>query len=290
MRTITAVLAFATHLLLQAQGPGSEALAQARTAYDAADLQQARTYVDQAISAEPQLAAAYKLRGDILQRERAFEEAMADYNKAEDLDPKDVRLFVSRSALRLSMGNYRAAVRDADRAIFLAPTADAFSNKGWALYLSGEPDAALKEANRTLRMDGQHPEALYLAGLVKGERGSTAEGLQNVQDALRLRPDLPGGAMSMAVLYYENKDYEKAIELFEKALAADSADAAAALYYKGHAYHEMKDKDNACSAFRASMALGDRDSGFAVRNYCNNDLKRIPKKPKRGTRKTTIEF
>lgn len=293
MRTLFLALLFAgaTPYCALAQGGAEELFAQATTAYEAGDYEQARARVNEALTIDPALAKAYKLRGDIHQRTKAFEQAMEDYKRSESLDPGNVRLFVSRSALRLAEGNYKGAIRDAEKAVDVDPTnADAFNNRAWALYLSDMPDAALKDAIKAVRLRPDHAEALYLAGIIKGERYDEHEGMADIEAALKLRPSLPGGLMSLAVLLYESEQYEQAVLKLNEVLATDTAETLAAHIYRGHAYYGMKNKESACVDFNEAMRLGDREATFIVRNYCNTEETKIPRKPKKGARKITVEF
>ena len=77
--------------------------------------------VDRVIAKDSKLAAAFKLRGDIKQKNKDLEGALDDYKIAEDLDPNDPRLYVSRSAARISDGNLKGALKDLDHAITLDP-------------------------------------------------------------------------------------------------------------------------------------------------------------------------
>lgn len=276
---------------VMAQGTAADAYASAEAAYMAGSLADARIRVDEAISLDPSMAKAYKLRGDIHQRDKAYEHALADYKRSEDLDPNDVRLYVSRSALRLTDGNLKGAIKDAEKAIQLDPTsADAHNNRAWALYLSDMPDPALKDAIKAVRLQPTHAEALYLAGVIKGERYDEKEGLGDIEAALKLKPDLPGGLMSMAVLLYEAKEYEQAVLKFNQVIATDTAELTAAHFYRGHSYYELKNKVEACNDFTEAMRRGDKEATFIVRNYCNTEDAKIPRKPRKGARKITVEF
>lgn len=274
-----------------AQRTAETEMADANLAFRDGQQDSALARVDRALQLDPALAEAYKLRGDIHQKRKAFDTALEDYNKAEDLDPSDARLYVSRSALRISEGNYKGAIRDCERAIELDPTeADAFNNRAWALYLTDAGDAALKDAIKAVRLRPTHAEAMYLCGIIKGERYNEEEGLADLDAALQLNPHLPGGVMSMAVLLYESQHYEKAVEKFNEVIASDTTELAAAHYYRGQSYYEMEDKENACKDFNKAARMGDKDAVFIKKNYCDTDATKIPRKPRKGARKTSIEF
>lgn len=274
-----------------AQGDATGHLEQATLAYQAGQLDSAMAQVDRAIAEEPALAAAYKLRGDIHQRLQDLDPALADYNTAEKLDKTNPRLYVSRSALHISKGNAKAGMRDADRALDLDPAdADAWYNRAWALYQGEDMDAALKSVRKALDLDPQFPQALYLSGVVKGARFDEKAGADEITRALELDPSIPGGLMSLAVVLYEGKLYQEAIEKLTEVIATDSTELATAFYYRADCHYLLGDKEKACGDWRRSMQLGDKDAAFIKRNYCDTDATKIPKKPKPKRRITTIQF
>ena len=237
------------------------------------------------------MAKAFKLRGDIHQRKRDYNGAISDYKRSEALDNTDPRLYVSRSALRITDGNYKGGLRDADKALELDPKdADAWYNRGWALYQGNDQEAALKSVRKALDLKPQFAEALYLSGVLKGADYDEKEGAEEINMALKLKPSIPGAMMSLAVLLYEDKQYEEAITKFTEVIANDTTELAAAFYYRADCYYNLDDKEHACLDWNKSMRLGDKDAAFIKKNYCDTDATKIPKKPKRKERRTTIEF
>lgn len=291
-RTLTLLtLAPIAGMLMAQGGYGPAVLDKALLAYQAGHLDSSMVLVDRAIGLDPALAAAYKLRGDIHQREQDFAAAMADYGASAKLNDQDPRLFVSRSALQISMGNAKAGLRDADKALALDPKdADAWYNRAWALYLGNDLDASLKSVRKALDLQPQFAEALYLSGVVKGARYDEKEGAQEIGQALELMPSIPGGLMSLAVVLYEGKRYDEAIAKFTQVIASDTTELAAAYYYRADCHYNLGDKESACADWRRSMALGDKDAAFIKRNYCDTEAKKIPRKPQRKRRTTTIRF
>lgn len=274
-----------------AQGDASTYLVAATADYEACLLDSALVKVDRALAEDSSLARAFKLRGDIRQHQQDFDAAMDDYRSAEKLDNTNPRLYVSRSALHITEGNAKGGLRDADKALALDENdADAWYNRGWALYQGGDLDAALRSVRRALDNHPGFPEALYLSGVIKGARYDEAAGVEEIAEALAMKPSIPGGLMSLAVLLFEDKRYEEAIPKFTEVIATDSTELAAAYYYRADSHYNLGDKEKACADWLRSMRLGDKDASFIKRNYCDTDASKIPKKPKRQPRKTTIQF
>ena len=150
----------------------------------------------------------------------------------------------------------------------------------------------LKDTEKALKLRDDHAEALFLGGVVKGELFKEDAGLDDIRRALALKPEIPGGRMSAAILLYEMERFEEAIAGFTEVLAKDtaSADLRDAHYYRGDSHYNLKRKDEACRDWRASAKLGDKDAVFIVKNYCDTDQEKIPKKPQRKRRKTVVSF
>ncbi len=289
MRHVVLLLA-ALPLLAHAQGTAAAHLAKARTAYQANELTIALAYADSAIAADQTIAGGYKLRGDIKQRQKNLHGALVDYTKAEKYTPDDPRLYVSRSAVYVSEGRVKEAVNDAERALKLDPKdADAWYNRACANYVGRNNDGALRDLDRALENAPQHANALFLRGVVKGELFKEDAGLADIEAALAIDPTIAGGKMSAAVLLFELKRYPEAIARFTEVIADGGEELKEAHYYRADCHYQLGDKDLACTDWRVSGELGDKDAQFIVRNYCSTDADKIPKKPKKD-RKTVIEF
>jgi tetratricopeptide (TPR) repeat protein len=284
------LIALLAPFALIAQNESLDHLKQARDAYAAGDLDLAHAHADSALAMDPKVPGGLKLRGDIRQKQGNNHGALIDYTKAEKLEPDNARLFVSRAALHVTEGRLKEAVKDCDKAIKLAPNdPDPFYNRACANYLGQNLEGALRDLERSLQLRPTNADALFLRGVVKGEMYREEEGLADIEASLKLNPDQDGGDMSAGVLLFEMKRYEEAIARFDKVIARDSLDVAEAWYYKADSYYNLGNKDDACLAFRRSAERGDKDAQFIVRNYCNTDASKIPKKPSKK-RKLVIEF
>ncbi|MBL7951570.1 MAG: tetratricopeptide repeat protein [Flavobacteriales bacterium] len=278
-------------LSLLAQPDADDHLKNAQAAYKANDLTQALAYADSAITLEPGIPGGFKLRGDIKQRQQDLHGAMMDYVKAEKVEPENPRLYVSRSAVHITENRVKEAMRDIEKAIDLDDTdPDAWYNRACANYIGRNNDGALRDLERSLELRPDNADALFLRGVVKGELFKEAEGIADIEGALNLKPGLADGLMSLGVLHFETKQYEAAIATFTKVIDAKDEALKEALYYRADSYYALKNKEKACESWREAADLGEGDSKFIVRNYCNTDEEKIPKKPVRGRRKSVIEF
>lgn len=274
-----------------AQPDAADHLKNAQVAYGSNELERALAYADSALSQEPEIPGGLKLRGDIKQRMVDLHGALLDYVKAEKFEPDNSRLFVSRSAVHITEGRLKEAMRDIDRALELDEAdPDAWYNRACANYLGRNNEGALRDLDQALELRPNSADALFLRGVVKGELFKENEGIVDIEAALGLKPGLADGLMSLGVLQYETKDYEMAIGTFTRVVDAKDETLKDALYYRADCYYALKNKEKACESWRAAAELGEADSRFIVRNYCNTTEEKIPKKPIRGRRKSVIEF
>ena len=291
MHKIPILLLVLCPCVLFAQPSADAELTKALAAYDTGNYEQAMVHADSAIALNGELAAAYKLRGDIHQRQQDLAGAMADYRTAIDLNPDDPRAYVSRSAARITEGNLKGAIKDLDRALELDENdPDAYYNRACTKYMGGDIDGALKDAQRALKLRPDLADALFLSGVVKGERYREEAGMAEIQEALRLKPDIPGGVMSLAMLLYETGQYTEAIDRFTEVIDSGADGRAEAFYYRGDCQYELGNKELACADWEISANEGDKDAVFIVKNYCSTDAAKIPKKPERKRQTTVVHF
>jgi tetratricopeptide (TPR) repeat protein len=126
--------------------------------------------------------------------------------------------------------------------------------------------------------------------VVKGELFKEEDGLEDIDAAMKLNPEIVGARMSAAVLLFELERYEEAMARFTEVINDKDNDLMEALYYRADCYYNLEDKGSACADWRRCGEMGDKDAQFIVRNYCLTDEEKIPKKPVKKNRKSVIEF
>jgi tetratricopeptide (TPR) repeat protein len=66
------------------------------------------------------LAIAYHRRGTAYASKKQYDQAIADYTKALEIDPKYISAYNDRGLAYMSKGNYERAIADVTRAVELA--------------------------------------------------------------------------------------------------------------------------------------------------------------------------
>ena len=74
-----------------------------------------------------------------------YQGAIADYDKAIELNPKDARAYYNRGTAKNELKQYKEAIADYDKAIELNPKdADAYNNRGTAKMISSNTKKLLQ--------------------------------------------------------------------------------------------------------------------------------------------------
>lgn len=179
-----------------------------------------------AIRLLPDNDAAYRFRSTSYLAQKAFDRAMTDANKAIELAPKDAVLFYNRAMIREAMAELPAAIADLDKAVELEgndgvtwlsarglffhnnkihdrevadltliiartpPNADAHSARAEAFIDWGKPAEGLADIDRAIKLDVDEPSHKMLRAKIFEATGRKAEAIADYKTALNKDPQL----------------------------------------------------------------------------------------------------
>jgi tetratricopeptide (TPR) repeat protein len=178
---------------------------------------------------EPKTAREYYERGLIHEQSRQYEEAVADYSQAIELDPQFVEAYFSRSSLygghpTIEQRNYGKAVADLSKVLELNPRdCSARFNRGLYYESLREYDKAIADYSQVI---GGNTD---FSRLVEGKDGGLA---------------LAYHYRGRAYQWYKH-DNAKAVADFSEALRLKPDIDEMVYYRRGDAYHALKDYANA---------------------------------------------
>lgn len=238
-------------------------------------------------------------RGLAFAREKKFELALNDFNKAIESFPEYAIAYNNRGLLLHNLGFYREAIKDFNRAIALQPgqgatfhnranalrkagaEKTAFKDYGKALKLLDDKSAphlargqihwshyrhyaALRELNLALDQNKDHAEALYNRGQVYLSLDETAEAIRDIAKATDLAPQNAAYQMTLAGIYLEKGQHNSARNLASEILEAEP-DNAEALLLRGRALGAVKKYDAAINDLNKAISLKDNAAAYAER-------------------------
>jgi tetratricopeptide (TPR) repeat protein len=123
-----------------------------------------------------------------------------------------------------------------------------------ALQREGRLDDAGRIYSNVLAADPHHFEALYLAGMLRHQQGSSLDGLRMLAAALKAKPGATNARMDYGVILLSLGRHEEALGSFDQALATQAGDAA--LHYnRGNALMGLGRHDEALASFDRALAL-----------------------------------
>ena len=126
------------------------------------DYQQAIKLYTTAIEANPRMAHAYTLRGNVYRGTGDIDHAIRDYDLALDLNPGEGHIHYHRGDAYFGKGDIENAIRDYSRAIDLDPSdIDAHQRRALALIQIGEFAQAIHDCERIIDLDPNNPHGYY---------------------------------------------------------------------------------------------------------------------------------
>jgi type IV pilus assembly protein PilF len=142
-----------------------------------------------------------------------YEIALDEVKQALVADPQMANAYGLRAMIYTAMGEIALADQNFQRALSLAPNdPNVASNYGSFLCQQGQPEKGLPYFDASIRhRANQAPErSMINAGTcsIKAKKYDAAEGY--LMDALRLNPDQAITNASLARVYYEKRDYNRA--------------------------------------------------------------------------------
>lgn len=186
-----------------------------------------------------------------------LDEAIANYTKAIESDPKLAEAYFNRGGAYHDKGWYDQAVADFTEVIQLDPNdADAFSNRGRAQVKRGRLDVAIPDFSKSIELNPRDPanfavrgsaymteildEVDRLGGVEKkwvmdSMKGRIDEAIADFNKTIELDPTYVNAFLMRGMAYRLNRQYDDAVADFTKTIELDPKDVTV-FYLRGEAY------------------------------------------------------
>ena len=136
-------------------------LSQGNNSYAQGRYEEAIASYDQAIEIQPDYALAWYNRGVALEKLEKYEDAIASYDQAIKFQPDYAFAWHNRGNALQELGKYEDAIASYDQAIKIQPDdAMAWNNRGWALENLKRYDEALESYDKALQFDPNYQTAI----------------------------------------------------------------------------------------------------------------------------------
>jgi tetratricopeptide (TPR) repeat protein len=236
--------------LLDVGDPSADTLQLASAAYeDSGDTPKAVETLRQAILREPRNVSLYLDFANISFAHESFQVGIDVISEGLTLQPKSADLYVARGVLYVQLAQYDQAEADFERAQELDPTHSlGAAAQGLAALQENDLDHALATVQSKLKQNPNDSMLLYLQADVLSQKGAdsgTPEfrlALRSAERAIKLRPTLAAAREVLAKLYMQTGQYQEAADQCRKALVSDPKDQTA-LYRLIQALRKMGNKE-----------------------------------------------
>jgi tetratricopeptide (TPR) repeat protein len=132
--------------------------------------------------------AQYHIRlGHRQYRNKNFQEALKEYEKAVKADPGNAEAHYWRGRARLNTGRFDPAAEDFKTVVKLKPDfSEAYDNLGWLSARQGDYDEGIFYLTKSLELKPQNAWAHYNRGNMLLKRGDTENALEDFEKACKL--------------------------------------------------------------------------------------------------------
>jgi tetratricopeptide (TPR) repeat protein len=200
-----------------------------------------------------------------------FHDPLIFWNDAIEKYPgKIVDAYYNRGNYYVKTGHPEAALADYQRALDLNPdVARSWYNKGLLLAQMNQNDSAQVAFDHVLALDPKHVDALNNRGAMRYRRGDRAGAIADWTRLLELNPRYRDGYLNRAVAFLELKEYEKSAADRKRGIDLDPGNPANAEEYglMAQALHQLGRHQEAIDALDHAIAMAPANNPVVARFY-----------------------
>jgi zinc protease len=210
---------------------------------------------DRAIQLQPDLAEAYVARGSVRALRNDPTGAIADHTKALALKPDHAAALVERGNVRRTQGEHDLAFADYDQAIALQPTLiTAHYNRGLAHQAKPEHPAAIRDFDAALTLNPGYVPAYNARGFSRQVRGNFAGAIADYSAAIDRSPTYAPAYFNRAFARQVKGELAAALADYNKLIEL-APTYVGAHSNRGNVRHATGDFEGALADYEQAMAL-----------------------------------
>ena len=162
--------------------------------------------------------AIHLFKGAAYVLKEQWDEGIAEYNKALELNPGFAIAHRTRGFAYCGKGQYNQAISDFTKAIEINPRyADAYFYRGFAYCDKGQYDQAISDFTKAIEINPRYADAYFYRGFAHCGKGQYDQAISDYSKAIDLNPRHAVAYTNRAVAYYYKGKYTKAWEDIYKA-------------------------------------------------------------------------
>jgi len=172
--------------------------------------------------------ALYMFKGGAYGNKRMFDDAIAEFKKAIEINPDYAKAYNSLGIIYGEKGMYNEEIAEYKKAIAINPNyAEAHYNLGITYEHNPEGirygrgsklNDAIAEYKKATAINPNYVKAHYNLGIIYGKKGMYNEALAQLKRVIEINPNYAEGQNALAIAYYSKGKYSLAIKHCDRAI------------------------------------------------------------------------
>jgi tetratricopeptide (TPR) repeat protein len=223
MKRLIVALALAAAAPAWAEPPTLKTCTEAKLSPSEVELACTKAMQDPSVPKDEEMKARASRAFALIEQEK-WAAALADFDTLLAVERRIAALYAGRARTHLGLGDTPAAAADFRSAIKLDPKdADSLGGLGF-LVLADDPAEALSLADRSLKLDPDNSDTLYLKAMALSGLGRPDDAVPLLRRMIELAPQDPDGPRALARIYIDKDQAHQAEPLLAAALKLDPKD------------------------------------------------------------------
>ena len=176
---------------------------------------------DKAIGINPNLADAWLARGLVLTQLQKDDDAIEQFNKAIELNPESIDAWNQKGKALYQLGRYNEAIVCHDKTLKIKEYEDAYFFRGQSKCALSDYTGALEDFNKVSDKFPFRDEKATSIGHCYYGLGFYEDAENYYREAIKSNPKLARAYFHLAVLYINEKKYDKAKKQLETCMKID---------------------------------------------------------------------
>ncbi|GAA0894626.1 hypothetical protein GCM10009122_43070 [Fulvivirga kasyanovii] len=202
----------------------------------------------------PDSSTIHFRKGLVKTKMRKYQEALAAFDTAYELDTGNVETLINRGTVKYYMDNFDAAQNDLNHALKIDPLQGNAYNALSLIEVEKENyDKAMELVNRALDLEPGQPYFLNNRGFIYLMQDNLEKAKEDIDRSITVDPNNGWAYRNKGWYYFKKGNYDDAIRLLERAVKLDAFVNKGYLYL-AEAYFAAGERQKACDALKEAKA------------------------------------
>ena len=224
----------------------------------------------------PESDIGYFSRAWLLRIDNKNTEALINYTRAIELNPKLFTAYWSRGSIYYELGEYQKSIDDFTKAIKIKPIkpkyAKIYFQRAYVYSFLGKYKNAFKDITRAIKLDPKKPDFYFVRGFLYGEMKKYQKEIADYSMAIKLNPKYADAYYNRGNAYNNLGKFQEARDDYTKAIELNPKNAYA-YCNRGLIYKDMNKFEEAIKDFnraiKLSSPLSNQEDSIAFGNSHN---------------------